>query len=120
MILVDTSVWIDHLRAAEAQLVAELEMGQVATHPLVVAELAVGNIRGRSYFMEAVHGLPMLASARHADVLELVDRHVLHGIGLGAVDVHLLASLRLAPGIRLWTRDQRLKESAVRLSLAVL
>lgn len=120
MILVDTSVWIDHLHSAEGRLVAELEAGQVATHALVVTELAVGNISGRAYFLEQLRGLPMLATSRHEEVLELVDRHVLHGVGLGAVDAHLLTALALAPGVRLWTHDKRLKESAVRLSLPIL
>ncbi|MGL5827051.1 MAG: type II toxin-antitoxin system VapC family toxin [Nocardioides sp.] len=119
MILVDTSIWIDHLHATEPRLVAEMAAGQVVTHALVIAELSLGHIKNRSRFLAELSGLPLLATATHSDVLALVDRHRLHGLGLSAVDGHLLASLALAPGLRLWTRDKALRRSAVRLGMPV-
>ena len=117
MILVDTSVWIDHLRASEPTLVELLESAAVATHPLVIGELAVGSLRNRAELLALLDELPRSPVASDTEVLSLIDAHRLHGQGLGVVDVHLLASTLLAPGSSLWTRDTRLRVAASSLGV---
>ena len=118
MILADTSVWIGHLRAADPKLVRLLEQGRVLAHPFVVGELALGNLRHRREFLEALKQMPMATSSREDEVLTFIDAHSLHGLGLGYVDVHLLASTRLTAGAKLWTSDRRLSEAAGGLGVA--
>lgn len=118
MILVDTSVWIDHLRASNATLVDLLESAEVATHPLVIGELAVGSIRRRADFLDLLGQLPSMPVANSAEVLTFIDARTLYGQGLGIVDVHLLASATLLPGSTIWTRDSRLLSAATALGLA--
>ncbi len=117
MILVDSSVWIDHLHSNEPELAVALAGGQVATHALVVAELSLGNIKGREQFLAQLKLLPRLVTARDQEVLDLVESERLYGLGIGAIDAHLLASVMLSPGTRLWTRDKRLKATASKLSV---
>lgn len=108
MILVDTSIWIDHLHVAEPQLVKLLGDDQVGSHPAVVEELALGSIKRRTRvlaLLESLSGFPVLT---HEEVMALVDRRRLWGRGLSAVDAHLLGSVALVGGARLWTRDKRL------------
>lgn len=118
MILADTSVWIAHLRGQEAGLTAQLVSGLVLTHPLVIGELAMGNLAQRAAILRVFDELPKAVAASHDEVMTLVDRHRLFGLGIGFVDAHLLASCRLTPDAELWTRDRRLHEAAERLSLA--
>jgi predicted nucleic acid-binding protein len=118
MILVDTSVWVDHLRAGDSRLAALLQAGQVVTHPLVVGEVALGSLRQRRLVLNALANLPQVPVARAEEILLFIDRHALHGTGLAYVDVHLLASARLAAGTTLLTRDKRLDAAARRLGLA--
>ena len=117
MMLVDTSVWIDHLRQGDAELAAALQAGQVGAHPFVVGELACGNLRARAEVLGLLQSLPPLAVATDKEVLFFMDEHALMGRGIGYVDVHLLASARLG-GALLWTRDQRLHAIATELGLA--
>jgi predicted nucleic acid-binding protein len=117
LILADTSVWIDHLRKDEPALVALLNSGQVVTHPYIVGELALGNLRQRKAILGAMQNLPQATVARDDEVLAMIDRWALYGRGIGYVDAHLLASVPLSPGALLWTRDQRLRTVAVALSL---
>ena len=112
MILVDTSVWIDHLRATESTLVDALERDDVACHPLVIQELALGSIRKRDAILELLGRLTQSPSLSHGELLTLVTVHALWGRGLSPVDAHLLGSVLLSPGTRLWTRDKSLKASA--------
>ncbi|MDJ0861290.1 MAG: type II toxin-antitoxin system VapC family toxin [Gammaproteobacteria bacterium] len=118
MILVDTSVWVDHLRAGDARLVELLESSTVAMHPMVLGELACGNLNDRETLLALWRNLPQLTVAADAEVLFLLDRHRLWGRGIGYLDVHLLTSVSLNPDARLWTRDKRLQESAEQLELA--
>jgi predicted nucleic acid-binding protein len=118
MILVDTSVWVDHLRAREKTLVHLLDTGQVLTHPFVIGELALGNLRQRSVILGALQVLPQAILAAEHEVLDFIDQHRLFGIGIGYVDAHLLAAARLTPATTLWTRDKRLRAAASKLSLA--
>ncbi|WP_137920735.1 type II toxin-antitoxin system VapC family toxin [Hydrogenophaga sp. 2FB] len=118
MILVDTSVWIDHLRSGDARLVQRLNQGDVLGHPLVTGELALGSMRQRTTVLEALQALPQATQARDDEVLHFVARHALHGLGIGWVDAHLLASARLTAGAQVWTRDRRLLAACQRLGLA--
>ena len=117
MILVDTSVWVDHLRAREKTLAHLLDTGQVLTHPFVIGELALGNLRQRGVILGAIRVLPQAVFAAELVVLHFIDQHHLFGIGIGYVDAHLLAAARLTPATTLWTRDKRLRAAASRLSL---
>ncbi len=112
MILVDTSVWVDHLRSGDARLVELLDRGQVLMHPFVIGEVACGSLGDRSLVLELLQDLPAACVAESEEVLSFIERHALHGKGIGYVDVHLLASVALTVGTKLWTRDKRLREAA--------
>ena len=118
MILVDTSVWVDHLRARDATLVGLLDAGAVLGHPFVLGELALGSLRQRRLVLTALEDLPQASVATDPEVLSFVERQQLYGFGIGYVDAHLLAAARLTPGASLWTRDRRLHEAALRLGVA--
>lgn len=118
MILVDTSVWVDHLRAGNKVLAGLLDTGMVLTHPCVLGELALGNLRHREIVMNALLGLPCASVATDAEVLRFIERHALFGRGVGYVDVHLLAGVRLTGAVELWTNDKRLHGVAAELGLA--
>ena len=117
MILVDTSIWVDHFRVADRQLAGLLLEEGVLCHPFVVGELACGALRRRREILGLLHDLPQAPVVDQQEVLAFVDAHALMGSGLGWVDVHLLASAALA-GQRLWTRDRRLAQAARRLGVA--
>ena len=116
--IVDTSVWINHLRIGDARLASELENGNVLVHPFIVGELACGNLRNRRVILSLIEGLPTPRLAEHEEALQLVEREQLHGRGIGWVDVHLLASARLS-GVSLWTLDRRLREVATSLGVGI-
>lgn len=118
MILPDTSVWIDHLRRADNALAAELEARTAIVHPYVIGEIAVGSIRQRELVILMLQRQNQAPIATHAEVMQLIESERLYGLGIGYVDVHLLASVRLTPGCSLWTRDKRLNAVAQRLGLA--
>ncbi|MBM5823695.1 MAG: type II toxin-antitoxin system VapC family toxin [Cyanobacteria bacterium K_Offshore_surface_m2_011] len=107
MILVDTSVWVDHLRSGLPRLATRLQDGEVLIHPWVIGELACGHLRHRGQVLGLLQGLPAAMVARDEEVLLLIEREQLMGRGIGYVDVHLLASARLSR-CRLWTQDRRL------------
>jgi len=117
VILVDTSVWVDHLRAADRRLAGLLEDGQVLCHPYVVGELACGNLRRRAEVLALLAALPRLPALPTEEVMRFVDGHRLMGKGLGWVDVHLLAAA-FASRETLWTKDRRLADAANRLGIA--
>lgn len=118
MILVDTSVWIDHLHHAEAELVDLLDRSLVAQHPVVIGELSLGSLRSRADVLRLLANLPVTSAATHDEVMYLVEQHRLFGQGLSLVDAHLLASALVTPGTGIWTRDKRLHAAAARLQLA--
>ncbi|MBA2598698.1 MAG: PIN domain-containing protein [Chloroflexia bacterium] len=118
MILVDTSVWIDHLRSGEPELAAVLDGGQVLMHPFVLGELACGNLKNRGEVLRLLDDLPAAPTATDPEVLGLIERRLLMGRGIGYVDVHLLASAALDDVARLWTRDRRLAAVAAEMELA--
>ena len=116
MILVDTSVWIDHLRKGNNQLATLLVEAQVACHPFIIGELCCENLRNRKTVLELLNDLPKVDSAEHGEVMELVESHKLAGQGIGWVDAHLLASA-LISGTPLWTADKSLKNVSVLLGV---
>jgi predicted nucleic acid-binding protein len=118
VILVDTSVWVDHLRARDETLFQLLDAEQVLIHPFVIGEVALGHLRRRRLVLDTLRIIPQAPIASHGEVLHFIDEHGLFGFGIGYVDVHLLASAQLTAGVKLWTRDKRLLDAANRLALA--
>ncbi len=117
MILVDTSVWIDHFRYGESDLEGLLEKGEVVVHPFVIGELALGGLRQRDTILEALNNMPRAEMASIEETLTFINRNGLYGLGIGYIDAHLLASTRLTPATLIWTRDRRLRDAADRLGL---
>jgi predicted nucleic acid-binding protein len=117
VVLIDTSVWVDHLRLGNSALTELLFDAKVVCHPFVVGELACGTLRNRSEILALLQTLPSIPEIAHEDLLRFVESHRLMGQGLGFIDVHLLASARLA-AIPLWTMDRRLRQAATALAAA--
>jgi predicted nucleic acid-binding protein len=118
VILVDTSVWVDHLRRGNRQLERHLEEGEVACHPFIIGELVCGNLKRRSEVLSLLKAMPAPLLARHEEVMDLVGRHRLQGRGLGWVDAHLLASAALS-NCSIWTKDRSLQVAAEKLGLSI-
>ena len=118
MILVDTSVWIDHLRKGNALLSSLLSNASVLIHPFVIGELACGNLQNRSRILNLLADLPAGKVADDQEVLFFIEHNDLMGRGIGYVDAHLLASTSLSSSSRLWTVDRNLKDVAISLGLA--
>jgi len=108
LILVDTSVWIDHFRKRELALERLLEAGRVFIHPFIIGELACGNIKHRETILSLLKDLPAATLATHDETLLYIEKNALMGRGIGYIDIHLLASVALSDGRGLWTRDKRL------------
>ena len=117
MVLVDTSIWVEHLRAGHSGLEALLEEGKVACHELIIGELACGFIKNRSEILALLKALPSVIEAEHDEAMRFIDRHRLMGKGLGFIDVHLMASAVLSD-TSLWTLDEMLKVESSRLGIA--
>lgn len=118
MILVDTSVWIQHFRSSDARLVAALNDEEVLTHPYVIGELACGNLRNRHEILDLLRQMPSAPVASDVEALQFIESRRLNGRGIGFVDVHLLASTALSNSAGLWTHDKRLDAIAGSLRLA--
>ncbi len=118
MILVDTSVWVDHLRGGVPRLAALLQEGGVLIHPWVIGELACGNLRNRRHVLDLLQGLPAATVASDSEVLIMIERHQLMGRGIGYVDTHLLAAARLS-NCALWSHDRRLAVMAAEQGIGV-
>lgn len=118
MIIVDTPVWIDHLRQAVPDLAALLVNGQVLIHPFVIGEVALGSMKNRVAMVSGLQLLPRTRVAFETEVLMFIEAQRLHGSGIGYVDVHVLLAARLTDGALLWTRDRRLHAAAERLGVA--
>lgn len=117
MILVDTSVWIDHLRRPEARLQDLLQIDEVMTHPLVRLELALGSITDRDKVLNDLSLLVQAPVARTDELFSLIELRRLYRRGIGITDLHLLASALLDRSILIWTRDRRLGEIADELGI---
>jgi predicted nucleic acid-binding protein len=116
MILVDTSIWITHLRHGNRQLEKLLMDAEVMCHPFIIGELACGNLKNRNEIISLLKSLPMAPTIEFDEFLFFIDRNQLMGKGVGFVDIHLLASAQLI-GLPLWTADKRLKSAADQLKL---
>jgi predicted nucleic acid-binding protein len=117
LILVDTSIWIDHIRWPDGGLMDLLDRELALGHPFVIGELAVGTLPNRAIWLRDLGRLPSAMIARHHEVLSIIENSNLFGRGLGYVDVHLLASTRLSKSL-IWTRDRRLSAAAAELGIA--
>ena len=117
MVLVDTSVWVHHLRSTNAQLVSLLNNAEVMIHPFVIGELACGNLKNRDEILTLLHSLPSVSQANDDEILFFIEKNNLMGKGVGLIDIHLLSSSKLED-IPLWTTDKRLGKVADRLDLA--
>jgi len=120
LILVDTSVWVDHFRRGDSGLAGLLTHGLVVCHPFVVGELACGNLSQRDTTLSLLQDLPMSVMAEDGEARSFIERQLLYGKGLGYIDVHLLVSTKLTAGAQLWTRDRRLNAAANDLGCAYL
>jgi hypothetical protein len=116
MILVDTSVWVEHLRVGKIGLEQVLNDGEVVCHPLIIGELACGNLKNRDQILTLLQTLPTAVQAEHEEVLFFIENHRLMGKGLGYIDMHLLASALLTD-MPLWTLDKKLSEIAAKLGI---
>ena len=119
MILIDTSVWIDHLRRASFALSEALDLSEVITHPFVIGELACGTLRQRRQVLDLLDDLPKATVASHDEVMHLIEERRLMGKGIGYIVAHLLAAVSLTPGAQLWTHDKPLAAVAADLGLAL-
>ena len=117
-VLVDTSVWVDFLRSGDPNLASLLNWNRVVIHPMIIGELACGNLKNRQSLLKLLNSLHTLTQATHEEVLYFIEHHHLMGRGIGYIDAHLLASTALATDVRLWTRDLRLSGLAIDLDLA--
>ena len=116
MVLVDTSVWISHLRDGNKDLESLLNEDKVICHPMIIGELACGNIKNRNEILSLLQTLPPAKEATHKEVLAFIDKKKLYGKGIGFIDVHLLASA-LISDIALWTLDRKLDNEATKLKI---
>jgi|SRR5579871_6084260 len=119
MVLVDTSVWVNHFRRRDPNLVQTLENGLVLMHPLVLGEIASGNLHRRSEVLSDLQQLPAAVPAEHSEVMHFMEHHKFYASGLGFIDMHLLASALLSH-CRFWTHDSRLVNAATSLKIAFL
>ncbi|MBT3603724.1 MAG: type II toxin-antitoxin system VapC family toxin [Candidatus Latescibacteria bacterium] len=117
MILVDTSIWITYLRSGDTRLQNLLINGEVACHPFIIGELACGNLQNRQAFLSLLQDLPQTNTVDQQEILYFIEIHQLMGLGIGFIDIHLLASAKLSR-MPLWTSDRRLKAAAQNLSVA--
>ena len=117
MIVVDTSIWIDHLRRGNRLLAMLLEEGEVVCHPFVIGELACGSMARRRAILEFLHALPQTEPAEHDEILRFIEDRRLHGGGIGLIDAHILWAA-VSQAHELWTRDTRLRRIALRLGVA--
>ena len=117
MILVDTSVWVSHLRTGNEHLKQLLTDGEVTIHLFIVGELACGNLNNRKELLTLLQFLPQSKLASHEEVLQFIETHGLMGIGIGFIDAHLLSSARLSR-LQIWTLDKKLDEAALKLGIS--
>ena len=118
MILIDTSIWIDHLRSRDETLVRLLDNHRVLIHPFIIGEIACGDLTNREELLSRLQDLPSLPIANESEVMYFIEQNQLMGLGIGYIDAHLLAATALAPPAQLWTRDKRLKTAADTMRLA--
>ena len=118
MILVDTSVWIDHLNAPVPELLSRLNAGEVLIHHLVIGEIACGTMRNRGEVLSNLQSLPRIREVDHERVFREIETNRLMGRGIGFIDAHLLTSVLAHGDATLWTRDLRLQRIAEEMGVA--
>jgi len=116
MVLVDTSIWVSHLQSGNARLRELLEEGKVISHPFIIGELSCGNLKNRQEILSLLKALPVATTAEYEEVLHFIEDQRPVGLGLGYVDIHLLAAALLT-SVPLWTSDKSLKAAAIRLQV---
>jgi hypothetical protein len=116
MVLVDTSVWVSHLRDGNVGLEKLLNDGEVVCHPFIVGELACGNLKNRHEILTSLQSLPMTILAEDVEVLSFIENHQLMGKGLGYIDVHLIAAAVLTD-VPLWTLDKTLDKITKKIGI---
>jgi len=119
MILADTSIWIAHFRANDSELARQLSLGQIAIHPFIVAELALGSLPERNRTLISLDLLPSVRVARLDEVRQMIESRKLFSLGIGLTDAHLIASVLITPSTLLWTRDKKLRSVAETLDIHV-
>jgi hypothetical protein len=117
VILADTSVWVDHLRGRNAEMVDLLTIGQIVMHPFIVAEIALGSLHNRQRRLDEMDALRQVRVARLSEVRHMIEAHSLYSKGIGLTDAHLIASCLLTPGVQLWTRDAAMQRVAASLGV---
>jgi predicted nucleic acid-binding protein len=120
MILADTTIWVSHFRAPNDKLRELLENEQIAMHPFIVAELALGSLKHRAIQLKALDDLPEVRVARLDEVRSMIEAHALYCRGIGLIDAHLIASCLIDPPTLLWTNDRRLSEIAEELGVGAV
>jgi predicted nucleic acid-binding protein len=117
LILADTSVWIDHLRAGNQEMRKQLEQVNIAIHPFIVAELALSSLQNRTRTLELLDQLPQVHLAHMHEVRTMIENRHLYNLGIGLIDAHLIASAFFGPAVFLWTRDKKLRKAAEGLGI---
>lgn len=118
MILVDTSVWVDHFRSEIPRLSELLLEDLILSHPFIVGELALGQLKGRAKTLRSFQRLNVAIVATESEVMDVIERFKLDGVGIGYIDVQLLVSAMLTPQTQVWTHDKRMAGAAVAMSIA--
>ncbi len=119
MIIVDTSVWIEHLRKTDTQLVQLLDKSLVLMHPFIIGELACGNLHNRLQILTLLKNIPLAKEASHQEVLYFIEHNQLMGCGIGYIDAHLLTSTALTNDTKIWTYDKRLANLSNEIGLSI-
>ncbi|MGC1461189.1 MAG: type II toxin-antitoxin system VapC family toxin [Terracidiphilus sp.] len=119
MILADTTVWVEHLRSHNREMERCLNTGQIAMHPFVVAEIALGSLQNRRKRLEDMESLLSVEVAQLSEVRHMLEAHSLYSKGIGLTDAHMIASCLLTPGTQLWTRDAAMEKVARALGIHV-
>ncbi len=117
MILADTSIWIEHFRSGNKEMRKHLNEGKIVIHPSIVAELALGSLRGRSKTLALLDLLPQVRAAQLSEVRRMIEARRLYSLGIGLTDAHLIASVFINSSTLLWTRDKRLRKAAEDLGI---
>jgi predicted nucleic acid-binding protein len=117
LILADTSIWIDHLRSGNKELRQHLNQGNIAIHPFIIAELALGSLKERTRTLALLDLLPHVRMAQLSEVRLMIETRRLYSLGIGLTDAHLIASIFLNSPTLLWTRDKRLRKAAEALGI---
>jgi len=118
MLLVDTSVWVDHLNKGDTGLAKALSSGRVICHPYIIGEIALGSLKARGVVLSLLADLPAISVASPEEIIKLIENKALYSRGIGYVDICLIASVLLSPGVQMWTRDKKLNAVCEELGIS--